>query len=166
MVLDADTVFVALPMATATWASGKPICAVAQVPSSSLRLAIATWAIGKRTSATDRFTALRFMCPYSVLTHCLQGILYSPTNQKIYEGQWWKNMRNGQGSVWNLDGSSYHGEWVNNMKDGYGKKLWIDMSSYEGMWKLDKKHAMGSEKLANGDYYTGTIHLLLVLTSS
>ena len=83
------------------------------------------------------------------------GALYY-TNGDIYTGLWENGERHGTGVyIWGCDGSNYNGEWYRDRKQGKGRLFWLDGASYDGYWKDDVRDGEGTFFYSNGDEYTG-----------
>ena len=64
------------------------------------------------------------------------GIQYW-TDGAHYEGQWFMNKAEGQGTFWHAEGDIYNGEFKNDMANGYGEYTHINGSKYKGEFKDD-----------------------------
>ena len=64
------------------------------------------------------------------------GIQYW-TDGAHYEGQWYFNKAEGQGTFWHAEGDVYRGEFKNDMANGYGEYTHINGSKYKGEFKDD-----------------------------
>lgn len=70
-------------------------------------------------------------------------------NRYIYQGNWRRGARDGQGHYNYPDGSEYRGTWRNNKKDGYGV-FSSRGNRYEGEWVQNMRHGNGRLILTNG----------------
>lgn len=73
----------------------------------------------------------------------------------VYEGEYRKEKRHGNGWSKYRDGSVYEGEWRADLRHGFGLMSYPDGSSYEGEWKNSLKHGYGVYLYCNGDKYEG-----------
>ena len=96
----------------------------------------------------------------------------------LYEGEWFKDKKNGKGTYWFSDKSYYEGEWCDDLKHGFGRffiimamsmkengKIILDMVlALLGEMKMThmkevgcmiKKKRFGVRFSENGDYYKG-----------
>ena len=64
------------------------------------------------------------------------GIQYW-TDGAHYEGQWYFNKADGQGTFWHAEGDVYRGEFKNDMANGYGEYTHINGSKYKGEFRDD-----------------------------
>ena len=64
------------------------------------------------------------------------GIQYW-TDGAHYEGQWYFNKAEGQGTFWHAEGDVYRGEFKNDMANGYGEYTHINGSKYKGEFRDD-----------------------------
>jgi 1-phosphatidylinositol-4-phosphate 5-kinase len=65
----------------------------------------------------------------------------------IYEGEWRRGMRHGQGKT---------GEYSGGYIDGEGTYTAPDNIIYKGRWKLNRKHGLGCQTYPNGDVFEGS----------
>eukprot|EP01126_Amoeba_proteus_P053698 TRINITY_DN6560_c0_g1_i6.p1 TRINITY_DN6560_c0_g1~~TRINITY_DN6560_c0_g1_i6.p1 ORF type:complete len:257 (-),score=48.04 TRINITY_DN6560_c0_g1_i6:157-927(-) len=56
------------------------------------------------------------------------------TKDYLYEGNWFRGMKQGYGTCTYADGSTYQGEWVSDNWEGEGKFVDKDSNIYSGMW--------------------------------
>ena len=105
------------------------------------------------------------------------GVLLSDGN-RIYEGQWLADKRNGQGYETYKNGGSYRGgfkankphgkgiytwangevydgEWVHSCKTGFGVWRGLAADTYMGEWRDNKVWGFGVHQWQNGDKYEG-----------
>jgi len=64
--------------------------------------------------------------------------------------------RTGVGSCKWADGSSYEGDWYANVRHGNGVYITSNGTKYEGQWVNDKKHGNGRLAMPNGDTIEST----------
>uniref|UniRef100_A0ACD5U738 Uncharacterized protein n=1 Tax=Avena sativa TaxID=4498 RepID=A0ACD5U738_AVESA len=75
----------------------------------------------------------------------------------VYEGEWRRGMRHGQGRTRWPSGAVYEGEYSAGYMDGEGTYVCPNGSSaYKGQWKLNRKHGLGLQTYPNGDMYQGS----------
>jgi 1-phosphatidylinositol-4-phosphate 5-kinase len=75
----------------------------------------------------------------------------------VYEGEWRRGMRHGQGKTLWPSGATYEGEYSAGYMDGEGTYVGPDgASSYKGQWKLNRKHGLGLQMYPSGDMYQGS----------
>ena len=68
----------------------------------------------------------------------VQGVLYYDSSQQsLYEGEWFLNMKNGRGFRRYASGNVYQGMWYRDRRHGYGRMQWLDNNNavYEGDWE-------------------------------
>ncbi|XP_017836370.1 MORN repeat-containing protein 3 [Drosophila busckii] len=75
--------------------------------------------------------------------------------QTVYTGQWYDDMKCGEGKQFYTDGCVYFGNWLRNRRHGLGIQWYGDGSIYVGEWQTDFKHGLGVLFLANGNRYEG-----------
>jgi len=78
-------------------------------------------------------------------------------NHDVYEGQYRKGLRYGQG-IYKYKkgrGARYEGQWYNGKKHGYGVFYYPDGSRYEGFWDSNIRTGFGTYYYPNGDIYEG-----------
>ncbi|HED24027.1 MAG TPA: hypothetical protein ENN91_02785, partial [Firmicutes bacterium] len=73
----------------------------------------------------------------------------------IYEGEWQKGRRHGQGVWTRPDGYRYTGEWADDKPNGLGMLVLPGGRKYIGEWKNGKRHGLGIEIRADGTKITG-----------
>ncbi|KAL7979222.1 hypothetical protein Chor_015246 [Crotalus horridus] len=90
----------------------------------------------------------------------------------IYEGQWERDLRHGEGRMrWLTSNQEYTGNWVNGIqyplrneyvgdfvngdRHGHGKFFFASGAMYDGEWVLNKKHGKGKLVFKNGRVYEG-----------
>lgn len=77
----------------------------------------------------------------------------------VYDGQWARGVRHGQGTVIFLGekGCQYSGQWEDDAKSGEGMMVHRSGNWYEGQWRDDKKCGDGMMVWATrGEQYSGT----------
>ena len=62
------------------------------------------------------------------------GKLYNDKGKLIYEGDYNKDLREGEGTYYYNTGEKYVGEWVNGLREGNGVLYWKDGSKWEGVF--------------------------------
>jgi len=73
-----------------------------------------------------------------------------------YYGERVKDLKEGTGQYYYLNGDMYDGEWKNDKKHGEGKyKFYNKGDRYEGQWREDRIDGKGTYYYANGDKYDG-----------
>ena len=73
----------------------------------------------------------------------------------VYEGEWSKGRRDGQGEFrWN-DGTYYSGSWRNDKTNGLGKLVHANGDIYEGKWENDMANGYGEYTQKSGAKYFG-----------
>ncbi len=60
------------------------------------------------------------------------GKLFDENGKLVYEGDYNKNLREGEGTYYYKTGEKYIGEWVNGLKEGKGTFYWKDGSYWNG----------------------------------
>ncbi|XP_032596874.1 radial spoke head 1 homolog isoform X3 [Drosophila grimshawi] len=63
--------------------------------------------------------------------------------QTVYTGQWYDDMKCGEGKQFYPDGCVYFGCWLRNRRHGLGIQWYGDGSIYVGEWEADFKHGLG-----------------------
>ena len=82
------------------------------------------------------------------------GIFIS-TNGAIYDGNWTKGKRNGEGTMKWLSGEEYKGEWKDEKRNGYGEDKWEDGEIYIGQFSDNLFNGKGTYFYDNGQKYDG-----------
>ncbi|XP_075239226.1 radial spoke head 10 homolog B-like isoform X2 [Convolutriloba macropyga] len=75
-----------------------------------------------------------------------EGVLYYDSSQQsLYEGEWFLNMKNGRGFRRYASGNVYQGMWYRDRRHGYGRMQWLDNNNavYEGDWENGLQHGYG-----------------------
>ena len=73
----------------------------------------------------------------------------------FYSGMWRENLKDGYGVYKFNNGATYKGEWVKNSKEGYGTLIYPDGSNYTGEWLNNKKNGYGTLIYNNAEKYEG-----------
>ncbi|WIA29326.1 hypothetical protein OEZ86_011831 [Tetradesmus obliquus] len=74
----------------------------------------------------------------------------------VYEGDFCKGVREGQGTAYEHSGEVYTGAWQQNKRTGPGRLAYKDGSIYDGMWHADRRHGVGTFYHTSGDIFVGT----------
>jgi hypothetical protein len=61
-----------------------------------------------------------------------------------YEGNFQKDLKQGDGLEVNVNGDTYKGQFLNDKKHGKGLFTWANGNTYEGDWKDDMKEGKGT----------------------
>lgn len=72
-----------------------------------------------------------------------------------YEGEWYKDKKNGKGICYFPDRSVYEGDFVNDLFEGYGKFSWPTNDIYIGEWKNGNMEGDGEFKHNDGHILKG-----------
>lgn len=76
-----------------------------------------------------------------------------------YEGEWYEDVIQGEGSYWWPDGSSYTGTFQAGELHGSGRFEWPEGSSYEGVWSHGEPSGKGRfDNKFDGSYLIGNFH--------
>ncbi|KAL7737560.1 hypothetical protein ACLKA6_007681 [Drosophila palustris] len=75
--------------------------------------------------------------------------------ERVYVGQWLRDVRCGEGKQYYGDGSVYYGQWRDNARHGHGIQWHADGRIYIGEWLKDAMHGRGVLYAANGNRYVG-----------
>ena len=68
----------------------------------------------------------------------------------MYSGEWYKDLRQGYGSMRYASGNQYEGYWYADKKCGKGVMIWGgDQSTYVGAWEDDLPNGSGEILWAN-----------------
>ena len=70
-------------------------------------------------------------------------------------GQYKKSQRCGHGTLCTTNGDYFDGEFKRNIFNGDGSMLYKDQSRYNGQWKDGQRSGMGEMSTAEGDVYKG-----------
>ncbi|KAI8128710.1 MORN repeat-containing protein 3 [Lucilia cuprina] len=76
------------------------------------------------------------------------------TMERIYMGEWYDDMKSGEGKQFYEDGV-YYGWWKNNRRHGLGIKWFKNGNIFMGEWQADAYHGLGVMFYANGNRYEG-----------
>ena len=79
-----------------------------------------------------------------------RGVYVDASDGSQYDGDWYKNMRQGTGTLIDNLGNIYHGEFWGNMKHGSGSMHAVDGSVYTGRWEGNLVKGMGQVLLPVG----------------
>ncbi|XP_061345746.1 phosphatidylinositol 4-phosphate 5-kinase 9-like isoform X2 [Gastrolobium bilobum] len=74
----------------------------------------------------------------------------------MYEGEWRRGMRNGNGKIRWPSGAVYEGEFSGGYIHGTGTYIGSDNLTYKGRWRLNLKHGLGYQVYPNGDIFEGS----------
>ncbi|KAH3731953.1 TIR protein [Pelomyxa schiedti] len=75
------------------------------------------------------------------------GTLYSPTGN-VYIGKFECDKRSGRGTMTFSGGGWYSGLWKNDLFHGHGERVWSCGDRYEGQWEEGVEHGEGTKVLA------------------
>ncbi|KAH8370590.1 hypothetical protein KR093_004263, partial [Drosophila rubida] len=75
--------------------------------------------------------------------------------ERVYIGEWVRNVRCGEGKQYYKDGTVYFGQWQANGRHGHGIQWHADGRIYIGEWQHDAMHGTGVLYAANGNRYVG-----------
>lgn len=73
----------------------------------------------------------------------------------VYNGQWARGLRHGQGSMTMRCGSTYEGAWVKCLRTGEGRMKYVTGGVYQGDWLNDQPHGKGVLRLPGEGVYQG-----------
>jgi len=73
----------------------------------------------------------------------------------MYEGQYFKDKKQGFGIFKWASGNVYRGQYKNDERDGIGEMIWTDGSRYKGMWAHGIQHGYGKMIFPNGEIKEG-----------
>ena len=81
----------------------------------------------------------------NTIISCLLLLVFSCLLRSIYEGNFEKGFKEGQGVMTYVSGNRYDGNWKHNKKDGFGTMYWTVNTNekYYGMWKDNKQNGFG-----------------------
>jgi hypothetical protein len=100
-------------------------------------------------------------CYNCYLCCCSYGTyVYNKTEGSIYEGQWKRGIRHGQGKLTFKDRSFYRGTFNEEKMDGYGVHVSApdadgNATQFEGQWKSNMRHGTGTLMDRDGSVYHG-----------
>lgn len=83
-----------------------------------------------------------------------EGILYNSDGSKNYEGEWFIDEKYGKGTEYYNNGK-YVGEFRHNKREGKGVYYWNDGDRYDGEWSNGVRNGKGVYYWNNGDRYDG-----------
>jgi hypothetical protein len=72
-----------------------------------------------------------------------KGKVFDKKNNLLYDGEYKKGIKEGNGIYYYPTGEKYEGRFVNGLKDGKGIFYWKDGSKWEGYFKNDEMHGEG-----------------------
>merc|ERR1719422_1105006 len=76
-------------------------------------------------------------------------------NGNCYEGQWYKNKKQGFGILRTGVRAVYEGSFTNHVRDGEGTQAYDNGDRFEGFWLMDMRHGHGELLCADGSHYVG-----------
>jgi len=65
-------------------------------------------------------------------------------NGDIYEGGWYKDLRQGKAVYTYQNGGKFIGEYASDDRHGFGRFIWPDEDIYEGEWKFGGRFGKGT----------------------
>jgi hypothetical protein len=77
-------------------------------------------------------------------------------NGDVFEGNYNRGKREGEGSMKYNDGGYYTGSWANDNIHGRGSYRYLNGDSYDGDWRDGKPHGKGTHKYASKSVYEGS----------
>jgi hypothetical protein len=83
------------------------------------------------------------------------GVLVYKNKERVYEGQWVNDNREGQGYERFKNRSCYIGEFKDNKLNGRGVYKWANGEVYDGEFSMGMKEGHGVWKGISGDCYIG-----------
>ncbi|XP_076841636.1 radial spoke head 1 homolog isoform X3 [Brachyhypopomus gauderio] len=82
---------------------------------------------------------------------------YRFKNGARYIGEYYMNMKHGQGIFYYPDGSVYEGSWVDDQRQGHGIYTYPNGDTYDGKWVHHQRHGQGVYTYHDtGSKYVGT----------
>ncbi len=78
-----------------------------------------------------------------------RGKVFDRKNNLLYEGEYKKGLKDGNGVYYYPSGEKYEGKFTNGVKEGKGIFYWKDGSRWEGYFKNDEMNGEGI--FYNGD---------------
>ena len=72
-----------------------------------------------------------------------KGKVFDMNNNLIYEGEYKKGLRNGNGIYYYPNGEKYEGKFQNGIREGKGTFFWKDGNKWEGYFKNDEMNGEG-----------------------
>jgi len=74
-----------------------------------------------------------------------------------YQGEFQRDRATGQGQLLYANGNVYNGQWQKDLRHGEGvMECKEDGSRYEGYWENDRRHGLGRVIFRDGSTLTGT----------
>ena len=73
----------------------------------------------------------------------------------IYEGDWKRGKKHGQGAYYFSGGDKYEGEWKDGKKHGQGAYFFSEGDRFEGNWEYDEVHGNGIYVYPSGERFSG-----------
>jgi hypothetical protein len=68
-----------------------------------------------------------------------------------YEGEWWDDLRHGQGKLTSPNGDVYEGAMFNSTRHGFGVEVQtLAGVRYEGQWRHGRRHGRGKLTFPDG----------------
>ena len=83
-----------------------------------------------------------------------QGTYFFP-NRDRYEGDWKRGEIHGQGTYYFSGGDKYVGEWRDGKKHGQGTYFFSEGDRFEGNWEYDEVHGKGTYVYPGGERFSG-----------
>jgi len=83
-----------------------------------------------------------------------QGTYFFP-NRDRYEGDWKRGEIHGQGTYYFSGGDKYVGEWRDGKKYGQGAYFFSEGDRFEGNWEYDEVHGKGTYVYPGGERFSG-----------
>jgi hypothetical protein len=78
-----------------------------------------------------------------------------PGSLSVYEGDYVKDKKKGQGKFIWASGNLYSGSYDNDERNGFGVMNWVDGSEYRGQWVNGVQHGKGEMSYADGTVKKG-----------
>ncbi|XP_073768658.1 radial spoke head 1 homolog isoform X3 [Danio rerio] len=100
----------------------------------------------------------KLSCLMETLTkeHMKMGT-YKFKNGARYTGEWYMNLKHGEGTFYYPDGSKYEGMWVDDQRQGLGVYTYPNGDTYDGEWLHHQRHGQGAYTYHDtGSQYVGT----------
>lgn len=73
-------------------------------------------------------------------------------NRKYYDGDWFNDIRQGNGVMFWNSGNWYKGSWVNGLRHGKGESNFANGNKFIGIFSEDERNGDGTFYWADGDY--------------
>ena len=73
----------------------------------------------------------------------------------VYQGQWKKNLQEGQGKFKDQEENIYDGGFKEGIAKGFGIYVHKSGMRYQGMWKDNLQHGKGQEIWPDGSIFNG-----------